>query len=119
MPSLAVDLENLRLTTFRKMHTSHYEAVLSPAQRAQYHAIQSHLNSAVQEVHELPNGFEYRLPASLWSVASTLVVLAHECFGFFDISLSLSHDDVLWLKVTTHAAKENLYEVFPLMNPIG
>ena len=73
----------------------------SAAQRTEHAALARELFPAVEETHELPGGYAFRLAAGRWTDVARWVDLERRCCPFFSFELTASPDSgPVWLRIT-------------------
>jgi hypothetical protein len=76
---------------------------IEPAQRKQHIATAVQVFRAVQEIHELPNGYAFRLPNDATVLLKTAEFIMREklCCPFFGFTLEVEPEGgPLWLQLT-------------------
>ena len=77
--------------------------VLSPEQRERHQALGQQLESAVQEVQELPDGYAIRYSAETVSVLTLAEFITFErlCCRFLNFGLEVEREEgPVWLRIT-------------------
>lgn len=76
-------------------------AALDAVARARRQDLAVQIQTATQEVRELPDGYAFFLPADALLVAADFVTLERRCCPFFRFELAMGPDDgPLWLAIT-------------------
>jgi hypothetical protein len=75
---------------------------LSSEQRSRHRELGIQLRSALREVHELPDGYEFEFPlgTATYAVLAEITPLEHACCPFFAISIRLEPDKRLFWHLT-------------------
>ena len=74
---------------------------MTTEQRAEHAELSRQLLASIQERHELPNGYSFRLPAERWLVVAKWAELERRCCPFFEFDLRATPDrGPLWLRIT-------------------
>ena len=87
---------------------------LNAEQQERHHALMGQLRSAVEEIHELPAGYEFALPAETSTIlaAAEFISLERQCCPFLAFELDVSSGGPLLLRLTgAKGVKEFLREV--------
>ena len=76
---------------------------LSSEQRARHHELAALLQSSLEAVHELPDGYDFEFPWSpdAYVALAQITPLEHSCCPFFDIGIRIeSESDKLCWRLT-------------------
>jgi len=75
---------------------------LSPDQRSRHQELEELLRSALCEVRELPDGYEFEFPflPATYNALSQITPLEHACCPFFTISIRLEQTERLFWQLS-------------------
>ena len=74
---------------------------LTKGERAEHARLGRRLIESIQERHELPDGYAFRLAADRWSMVARWAELERKCCPFFAFQLEAAAErGPLWLRIT-------------------
>ena len=89
------------------MNTSHELPIacninaLDATQQQRRATLAKHMNNATLQVQELPDGYKFLYPASLFLVVAEFISLERQCCPFFTFRVTVEHDNgPLWFQIT-------------------
>jgi hypothetical protein len=88
---------------------------LSAEQRSRHQELGNILQSALREVRELPNGYEFEFPlnSATYAALTEIMPLEHACCPFFSISLRVEPEERLFWRLSgTEGIKQFIHAEF-------